>query len=221
MSGLLSALGSVDLKQIIVLLTGGGALDFYDADGTKHRFVKVGGVWQSPPGVNLKLTDLLGVYTLTRPDGVSYTMGAVGSSLRLTKIADRKGNFLNFTYASDKLTTITDTVGRTLTFTQPEALITRVSFNAGGSSRHTDFGYTGDRLVSVTQATGTSSAAVTEYSYSSDGLRTVEDARKNSTTFSIPAGKLDKITDRAGKDWTFSYTPPPARPPPRQRSRPA
>ncbi|HEX2149749.1 MAG TPA: DNRLRE domain-containing protein, partial [Actinomycetota bacterium] len=207
--GLLSA--SLDLKQILTLLFGGRAMVFVDEDGTRHRFLKQeSGLWQSPPGVNLTLTDLLGTYTLTRPDGVVYKMTSVGSSLRLTQILDRKGNALTFAYTGDKLASITDTSGRTLTFTQPGSLITSVSFDSGNDSMRTDFGYggaAGDRLISVTHDAGTPSSAITtDYTYSSDGLRTVKDARGNSTTFDIPAGKLAKITDRAGQPWTFGYT---------------
>ncbi|HEU4868035.1 MAG TPA: DNRLRE domain-containing protein [Actinomycetota bacterium] len=201
----------LDLSQTLKLLFGGAALVFTDQDGTRHRFVNEGGVWKSPPGVNLTLSyePILGNATLTRPDGVSYKMQTVNSKLRMDQIIDRKGNFLDFAYTGDKLSSITDVAGRSLAFTQPADLITQVNFNSAGQSMQTNFGYggaAGDRLVSVVQAAGTSDAVTTEYTYSSDGLRTVEDARDNSTTFSIPGGKLDKITDRAGKEWTFGYT---------------
>jgi RHS repeat-associated protein len=199
----------LDLSQTLKLLFGGAALVFTDQDGTRHRFVNQGGVWKSPPGVNLTLIyDLLGNATLTRPDGVSYKMKTVGEKLRMDEITDRKGNVLKFVYTGAKLSSITDAAGRSLTFTQPANLITQISFNAAGQSLATEFDYTGDRLVSVVHAAGTSDAVTTEYTYSSDRLRTVKDGRANSTTFDISGQELSKITDRAGKEWGFTSCTP-------------
>lgn len=202
----------LDLSQTLKLLFGGAALVFTDQDGTRHRFVNEGGVWKSPPGVNLTLSyePILGNATLTRPDGVSYKMKTVNEKLRMDEIVDRKQNFLRFAYTGEKLSSITDAAGRSLTFTQPADLITQVSFNAAGQSLQTNFGYTGDRLVLVTHAAGTLDAVTTEYTYSGDGLRTVKDGRGNSTTFDLAVGKLAKITDRAGKAWDFASCTPEA-----------
>jgi len=212
---------------------GGGTLasgtdtqfDFYDADGTKHHFLKVGllGAWQSPPGVNLRLSDgqdLAGKWVrATRPDGIVYEFRLIAGSYRLNTITDRKANNLTLAYdTAGKLQTITDVKGRALTFTWTGGYLSKARFTPStGSSNFLDVNYsvntTTKRLTSATEAAGTSSARTTNFSYNADGLSSVTDPRGNPTGFTVAQGRLTQMTDRAGKAWRLFYDDPAGCPP--------
>lgn len=46
---------------------------------------------------------------------------------------------------------------------------------------------------------------ITRYEYAGGAISRVTDARNNSTLLGISSGKINQITDRAGKAWNFSY----------------
>lgn len=101
----------------------GDVLEFVDGDGTTHRFVRnggQGGQWLSPPGVDLKVREVLknvtdptgatvqvvDKYEFFRPDGVVYTAskhtfaGLAVPVWRISSVADRNGNQLSYTHAN-------------------------------------------------------------------------------------------------------------------------
>lgn len=183
---LVASAASLDLGRGVEFLGSEDQFDFFDADATRHHFVKgglAGPGWHSPPGVNLVLSETLDAsgrwYTLTRPDGVRYEVRRVGLGYRLTRIADRRGNALTFSYASEQLQSITDAAGRSLTFAWSGKYLSRARFQVG--TQILDTTYSVDpataRLTSVTEASGTSSQRTTGFSYSTSGLQTVTDAR--------------------------------------------
>ncbi len=125
LEGLTGAVGDLDLSRPLALANLGDIVDgvyqvlgqvleFSDADGTTHRFVRRGGPggrWESPAGVDLRVVeqqDVLGLvtaYDLVRPDGVTYRATNIGPGLglasptwRLTRVTDRNGNQLSYTY---------------------------------------------------------------------------------------------------------------------------
>ncbi|MBW3669387.1 MAG: hypothetical protein KY443_09275, partial [Actinobacteria bacterium] len=96
----------------------GFQLEFTDGDGTTHRFVRKGGPgarWDSPPGVSLRVREILDsnllvtAYELIRPDGVVYRAerpaGLTVPSWRIVSITDRNGNQLTYTHAEVGTTT--------------------------------------------------------------------------------------------------------------------
>ncbi len=204
---------SNDLGQVAELLGHDDQFDFVDADGTHHHFVKDEGQWRSPPGVDLTLVDSVDergyrIYTLVRPDGVSYDFRAIGTDYYLTKVADRAGNELGFSYTEGKLQTVTDPRGRTLSFTWSGDYLSEVVYTSGGQSVET--AYTVDpttkRLTSVTEAVGTTDERTISYSYGSDALTTVVDARGNPTGFVYDdQRRLTTLTDRNGQAWSLTY----------------
>lgn len=95
----------------------GDVVEFVDGDGTTHRFVRqgpAGSRWSSPPGVDLRLREvvvngLVDRYEFIRPDGVVYTAkrltlgGAAAVPLpvwRVVSVRDRNGNQLDYTHAN-------------------------------------------------------------------------------------------------------------------------
>jgi RHS repeat-associated protein len=202
---LLSAVTSVDLDKVAQIAANPDAFDFFDADGTKHHFVKPLGstAWSSPPGVNLYMTDFfVGLdrhYKATRPDGVAYEFvpdGLLGN-YHLANISDRKGNALTFGYSGGQLATITDASGRVMSFTWSGSHITGASF-AGLTSSYT---YDGSGHLASASAGG----RTTSYTYNASGMATAVDGRANTTSFSATGGILTSLTDRAGKVWTLTY----------------
>ena len=128
-AGLDAALGviDIDLNAPVVPTSGyvvgapvgalGGILELTDGDGTVHRFIRRGDPgtrWDSPPGVNLRVREVLDddpvspkvvKYELIRPDGVVYTVGrvsvgptSVSETWHVTGISDRNRNRLELIY---------------------------------------------------------------------------------------------------------------------------
>lgn len=207
-------LTTLDLSRAAELLGTDDSFDFYDGDGTRHHFVKdgfEGPGWHAPPGIGLTLADLVDSrghrwYRATRPDGVVYEFRLVGVDYRLTKISDRSLNELTFAYSSGKLSTVTDSNGRTIEVTWSGSYIDKVTFRAGTDTYVVDYTVTSGRLMSVTEAFGTTAARTTSYVYGSPaGLSSIKDARLNSTTFTTTDGRVTKVADRAEEDWTLTW----------------
>jgi RHS repeat-associated protein len=216
--GLLSAVTSVDIGRVVGIVGSEDQFDFIDADGTKHHFIK-GGLdgpgWHSPPGLNMTLSDHIdGVgqryYKATRPDGVRYEFRPVALNYFLTKIADRKGNHIDFNYTggtSPVLSSITDTSGRSLVLTWSGNHVSNIRYNADGGWLDTSYNVVDGTLRSVTEAAGTGAARTTNYSYdANDRLTSVTDPRGHATTFGLAASnQLTRVTDRESKPWNLVY----------------
>ncbi|MDQ3756879.1 MAG: DUF6531 domain-containing protein, partial [Actinomycetota bacterium] len=205
LGAVVSAVLSADVGQLLEVVVTQDQFDFFDADGTRHHFIK-GGLdgpgWHAPPGVNLTLTDeIVGGeqrYKATRPDGVSYEFRPLvgGGGYFVTRIADRNGNQLTFSYTSGKISSITDTNGRSITFTWSGDYLSSATY--GGVT--VSYSISGDRLQSISVGGRT-----TNYGYDVEGLRTITDARGHTTTFTLASGMLTNVRDREGKDWPISY----------------
>lgn len=221
LEGLVGAVTSLDLGRVAEAVGNEDQFDFYDADGTRHHFAKgglAGPGWHAPPGVNLTLADFLDSagqrwYTATRPDGVRYEFRPNGISYRLTLMSDRKGNQLTFAYdSSARLTTITDTTGRTITMTWSGHYLARAEYRSGASAYAVTYNVdqTAQRLLSVTQAVGTSDSRTVSYGYANGGtgLSQLTDARGGITRFHGQSGVLTSLVDRANKTWDFTYGGP-------------
>lgn len=212
LGSVVSALLSADVGQLLEVVATEDQFDFYDADGTRHHFVKgglAGPGWHAPPGVNLTLTDhLVGAerrYRATRPDGVVYEFAPVVGSYGLTSIADRNGNTLTFAYASGALSSITDTTGRTISFTWSGGYLASATYSGSGGTATVTYtvNATTGRLTSV--AAGGRTVSYT-YVSSRDPIATATDGRGNTTTFAFnESNMLTSLTDRAGKAWDVTY----------------
>lgn len=216
---LLSAVMSMDINRTVEIVGTEDIFELFDGDGTRHHFVKgglAGPGWHSPPGVDLTLTD--GIHTngqrwyhATRHDGVRYefeSFGDLGRDIRLTKIADRKGNAVTLTYSGSKLSHMTDNQGRTLTLTWAGNYVTRARLQSGAQFIDTayDIDTAADRLTSVTKFAGTVDAQATSFAYLGDeGMSGVTDPRGAITSFTYDDTRLRQLVDRAGKSWGITY----------------
>jgi RHS repeat-associated protein len=211
LGGVVSAVMSADVGQLLEIVATEDQFDFFDADGTRHHFLK-GGLsgpgWHSPPGVNLTMTDfLVGVdhhYKAVRPDGVSYDFAPVSGSWGLVAIADRKGNQISFSYSSGRLASATDPTGRVMNFNWSGDYLSSITF--GGTTVNYSVNSATGRLDSSTFGGRTVS-----YSYNNDvnssnlGMASATDGRGNSTSFTLQGGMATQITDRGGKAWAIAY----------------
>ena len=171
-----------------------------DADGTEHQFTRTGGKWVAPPGLNVWLrryqdggsaaSPLSDKWAMTRPDGVTYFFDNLGY---LTKTQDRNGNALIYTYErvdafSGAACQAADVIGQLV----------------GGTPRLCT-----KRLIKVTDA-GQQDLTL---EYQSGALA---DAPLAGMTPALPtnypglvggkAGRISRITDHAGRTYTFDYT---------------
>lgn len=200
-----AAVGELDLTRAlnlalveVVPATLGLALEFTDADGTTHRFVRSGAPcapWTSPPGVDLKVRDVLdpsgllvAAYELVRPDGVVYraepiTVGLGLPTWRITSVADRRGNRLEYGYVAAGLGLLPPLLSPvrvgTVTHQPSGEVLVRFDWQGGlgdrlegivtlpdTDARTTTFGYHRDgRLATMTENPATSAEARTAFGY--------------------------------------------------------
>ncbi len=113
------------------------------------------GSYTPPPGISYSLAKSNGLFSLQERNGLSYVFNA---SNKVATITNPDGKSMVFTYVADTLTQVKDAYNRTLAF-----------------------GYSGDRLTSVT-----------------DGDRTV--SFQHGAT-----GNLTNVNDVAGFDWSIAY----------------
>jgi YD repeat-containing protein len=173
--------------------------EFTDGDGTAHRFVKdalgASPRWVSPPGVDLKLTEVGSDFELTRPDGVKYVIthqtitdpepaqqpAATISPLVLSEIRDRNGNVLTFAYDYRPLTTGVGGVRVRSIFHNSGREVARFSYNPSGDllriegppssgqltdpNRRNSFFVTNGKLTKVIDSDGTADARSNNYEY--------------------------------------------------------
>ncbi|HUP69506.1 MAG TPA: polymorphic toxin-type HINT domain-containing protein [Acidimicrobiales bacterium] len=212
----------------------GQVLEFVDADGTTHRFVRQGGPgsrWDAPPGVSLRIfeeTDAAGLvtaYRLVRPDGVTYraenlkTLPGLASlpspTWRVTSVTDRNANRL--TYEHEAVTVATVVKPRLMRIKHSrtgDAVVVRFSYNIEGllDAITSLPGYSAPDPASGTTPLWERRTAL---GYTSGRLTSVTEADhatvekgKRTTGFSYDAttGLLAGVTDALGKTTSLAYT---------------
>ncbi|WP_163562510.1 RHS repeat-associated core domain-containing protein [Janibacter melonis] len=157
------------------------------------------GSWNSPDGLNAKLSKT----------GTTYTLRMVDSGLRyrfvdgtfLDEVEDKNGNKITYGYSpGGRVNAITDTRGETTTVNWgANGYISKITDPRG---RLISYGYTGNDLTSVTDQLG----RTTTYAYDTNhNLTSVTDAENNTTRYEYDT------TDRLNKIiWADSTTAKPA-----------
>ncbi len=160
---------------------GDGSVSLYNGKLGIFNFAASGSTFAYSPGLKANLTKNAGLYTLTFDDGMVYSFG---TNLKISKLADRYANALNFAYNTDKqLTTVTDTLGRVITYaynanarlssvTDFNGRAVNLAYYAAG-----DAGGSANDLKSVTIAVGASTKTIS-FSYTgSHNLQNLIDAK--------------------------------------------
>jgi RHS repeat-associated protein len=187
--------------------TEGLEITLTDADGTVHRFTKAGGRWVAPPGVNMHLRrykpggtllePIADKWALTRPDGVTHFFDNLGY---LRSTVDRNGNQLTYVYETyDAFTGVgpcspDSPVGR-LIGTQTPAGGTLYSLCAKRVVRVTDPAGRNLEIDYVDQPLLQQPLAGMQVNYPLDFPGVVGGT----------SGRIDKITDHAGRVYDFEY----------------
>ncbi|MDD5238833.1 MAG: DUF6531 domain-containing protein [Candidatus Nanoarchaeia archaeon] len=161
----------------ISLFDGESFVRIYQPDGSFETYLPTsGGNYASPTGVYSNLVLSVNDFKLYYPSGMYCQFDRDGY---LTKIVDKSGNNLNFTYTSDLLTQVNDDSGQTL-----------------------NISYYEDNLISsVTDRMGRS----VSYTYASGNLETVTDALDKETRYFYSSDLLIGDVDRIGHIDGFVY----------------
>ncbi|MBK9293485.1 MAG: RHS repeat protein [Oligoflexia bacterium] len=128
-------------------------------------------------------------YVRVMPDGVTQKFDLKG---RLSKLFDRNGNFLNFSYNGKLLAAVTDNNGRKLSFSYyPNGKVKLISAPGGLKA---EYKYQNlNELIYAKIADG----SVYTYDYDSDGLH-------NLTKITYPNKTTKEINYNKNKDWVVS-----------------
>ncbi len=123
-----------------------------------------------------------------------------GTTGRLLKIEDGRGNIHTLTYVSDLLATVADALGRTLTFTYTSGKLTRVTDHTG---RHADFAHTGAVLTSMADPLG----HTTTYAHNADERLTSFTRPEGNVPFTqaYTDGRVTSQTERTTDTGTLAY----------------
>lgn len=204
---------------------GNSYYEYIDEDGTKHYFFNNDGVYKDAANPEIELTiNIDNTYTISNNSGYELKFNVDGY---LSNIIDKNGNNFDLNYNGNILTSITDSVGRTVNF----------DVNSNGniigitdpSNRRTSYGYSLDKLTSITYPDGKktiylydSSDNLTDiinydgqklsYEYSS-GYRTYVNKVKQSNTDGTVGGELNisygnnktTLTDAIGRKNTYQF----------------
>ena len=152
--------------------------DYYiweDEDGTDHYFKQENGEYKDEDGLELTLTTNGSgnqKYCITDKNGNRRYFDTNGRLTKLENNQQTKSSIsLSYTTTSGKaISSITDGAGRTYQFSYTNGLLNRIAYRGTGNVdlSSVTFGYSNNRLTSVTDQDGSSST----YSYNSDGLLT-------------------------------------------------
>lgn len=211
-----------------VMTATGYMVEFTDGDGTTHRFTRngpAGSLWRSPPGVSLRLREVLDAnglpvaYEFVRPDGVVYraenlktVLGLPLGAWRITSITDRNANRLTFAYAK-----VADKVRLgTVSHNRPGVgVVASFSWDATTARLQSVASLPGYSAVDPGTGTSVSWARRTDFGYDAAGrLATVTenahtDAAGGRRAMSYgydAAGRLSSVTDPRGNATTFVHT---------------
>ena len=161
----------------------GDTLVIEHADGNEDAYVWNGTSYTAPPGVYNDLTESSdGEFVLHTKHGIKFYFSN-SAHKRITKIEDRNGNTLSFTYSSGKLLHITDASGRKL-----------------------DFTWTGEHLTQLTDPNSVPERIIM-YHYDPEGnLSELVDGMGNSTLYTYnEKGKMTGITNARSTEIQISY----------------
>jgi len=181
------------------------SVTFTDESGGLFSFALSGGVYVSPPGLDLTLTKSAQGYSLRSTHG---TVWGFNTSGQLISITDRNHNSTTFSYNGAGLSTITDALGRAVTLNYDgSGHIVAIQDFAG---RKVAYSYdTSGNLASVTDAAGNT----TKYAYYAASpfthlLQTVTKPAGNSTSYEyFSTGQTARVSDSAGRNMRFFYLP--------------
>jgi RHS repeat-associated protein len=195
-----------------------------DADGTVHTFTKAAdGSWIAPPGVSMRLrrnqdggtivTPIEEKWALTRPDGITHFFDNLGY---LTKTKDRNGNVLEYEYEYyDALTgNVTKSVVNSSGQNVDYALCDGVRLGENTEIELPDGVevpvFCAKRVAKVVDPAGRElKIAYNDYDSSylglADGKLPVEFRADFPSLIGGRAGRIDRITDHANREYTFEY----------------
>jgi RHS repeat-associated protein len=196
-------------------------VDYYDADGTVHRFNKLeNGQYSIPSGTGYQLTfsDAKG-YELTNRNG-SIVTKVFGANGKLTKVMDTNGNNLQYVYENGVLKRIeslnksvtfqynvdqilsdaTFSTGEKVTYTYQDGFLTDVKTytKSGSISNHVHYDYQDEKIKAVVSENGL------KVEFVFNGNRLIQTKTKRSTRV------IDKANDYPVKTYdsiieTLSY----------------
>ena len=206
----------------------GYMVEFTDGDGTTHRFTRngpAGSLWRSPPGVSLRLREVLDAnglpvaYEFVRPDGVVYRaenlktlLGLPLGAWRITSITDRHANRLTFDYVK-----VADKVRLNTVAHNRPGVGTVVSFawNASTAKLQSVTSLPGFSATDPGTSTSKSWARRTDFAYDATGrLTTVTEnaqtdaagGRRSMTYGYDAANRLASVSDPRGNTTSFVHT---------------
>ncbi len=136
--------------------TAGTSLTFHRGDGRQDFYQIASSNYHKPQGVFDVLTQYAtNKFRLTTKEGTNYFFDDPGHK-KLTRITDRYGNKLIFSYTGGRLTGITDSLGHTLTLSWGASRLSRIDAQAGGETRSVSYTYdTSGMLRQVRKPLGT------------------------------------------------------------------
>ena len=173
------------------------------SDGRKDEFVWNGSSYDPPTGVYDQLTEYQSdKYLLTTKHGKKYYFDNA-THKQITKIEDKNGNTLTFSYTSGKLTTITDPSGRQLNLSWTGDHLTQITDPNKTPNRVISYQYdAADNMTQVTDPVGNT----TSYGYGSwSNITSITDARSNTVNISYNANKAISGISTATTNKTFTY----------------
>lgn len=175
------------------------AVTLTDTTGQRLTFNRAGTRYEGTPGVLATLRQRVGGWELVRRDRRLLRFDTAG---KLTAVLDPNGAGLQVQYTNGLIDSIVDGSGRTIDVqTGTGGRIAAVVLPDG---RRTSYTYSGDRLVSFTDARG----GVTQYEYDAASLMTrIADARGNDVVRNEygPTGRIIRQLDPLGNPSSFTW----------------
>ena len=156
-------------------------ISIYQSDGRQDYYKRSGGSFIQPKGIFTTLTQYQpGKYRLSTKEGTRYDFDDT-THKKLTRITDRYGNKLIFTYNGRLLTGITDSLGHTMALSWTAAnRLSEVKAQAGTDTRSTYYTY--DTLGMLKQVRRPMGVTM-NYTYGANkGLSSYTDPNGNGTS---------------------------------------
>jgi RHS repeat-associated protein len=182
---------------------GGSSAVWTDGDGSRTILTRqADGSYKGEAQTFVTLAQpAAGVWEITRKDGLRHRFGLVGSTWRMTAMADRNGNEIRYEYdAAGRVQFITPSSGAqwTLTYDPVTGLLTELTDGSklpDRTPRKYRYEYDGGFLSRVTSA----GLGVTTYGYDADGqLTAITDPAGRTTRVEYAAGRVAAYIDGVG-----------------------